>query len=140
MAFYRRSDLQAIAQAKFDDAALLLTHQRYSNAYYLAGYAVEIGLKACIARQITADTIPDKTFISDIYRHALKGLIGTAGLTQALENREKQDTNFRANWALVSQWNPETRYSSIDAYSAQIFLQAISDPSVGVFPWIKLYW
>ena len=48
---YKRVDLQALAQAKLDDAKLLFDNGRFSNAYYLAGYAVELGLKACIARQ-----------------------------------------------------------------------------------------
>jgi HEPN domain-containing protein len=58
----KRSELQTRAQAKLDDAILLLQHGRYTNAYYIAGYAVELGLKACIAAQIDAETIPDKAF------------------------------------------------------------------------------
>ena len=38
----KREDLQANAQAKLDDAVILLQQGRFSNAYYLAGYAVEI--------------------------------------------------------------------------------------------------
>lgn len=140
MAFYRRTDLQAIAQAKLDDAVLLSEHRRFSNAYYLSGYAVEIGLKACIARQITTDVIPDRGFINDTYRHELKKLIGIAGLTRELQDREGQDPAFAANWALVAQWNPEVRYESVDSYSAQLLLQAITDNTVGVFPWIRQYW
>src|SRR5258708_26287810 len=80
----RRAVLQAIAQAKLDDALLLFQHRRFSNAYYLAGYAVEIGLKACIAKQISAETIPDKAFINDIFKHGLRELIGVAGLSAEL--------------------------------------------------------
>ncbi|MDO9249509.1 MAG: hypothetical protein Q7U11_23860, partial [Phenylobacterium sp.] len=69
-----------MAQTKLDDALLLLAHKRYSNAYYLAGYAIEIALKACISRQITADVIPDKAFINAIHTHQLKDLVGVAGL------------------------------------------------------------
>lgn len=55
----KRTDLQALAQAKIDDAAVLLQYGRSGNAYYLAGFSIELGLKACIAAQISADTIPD---------------------------------------------------------------------------------
>jgi len=55
---YKRADLRANAQAKLDDAELLLENKKFANAYYLAGYAVEIGLKACIAAHISAETIP----------------------------------------------------------------------------------
>jgi hypothetical protein len=59
----KRTDLQALARAKFNDAELLFQHGRFSNAYYLAGYTIEIGLKACIAAQVSAETIPDKAFL-----------------------------------------------------------------------------
>ncbi len=88
---YKRSDLRAMAQAKMDDASLLLDNGRYSSAYYLAGYAVEIGLKACVAAQLSAETIPDKAVIRDIFKHDFKTLIGLAGLAGALKQRQDED-------------------------------------------------
>jgi AbiV family abortive infection protein len=82
----KRNDLQANAQAKLDDAIILLQNGRYSNAYYLAGYAVEIGLKACIAARITAETIPDKEFIKGILNHQFTRLVGLAGLSRLQKN------------------------------------------------------
>lgn len=35
------SDLQALAEMRLQDAIILLEHERWSAAYYLAGYAVE---------------------------------------------------------------------------------------------------
>ncbi|MFM9845943.1 MAG: HEPN domain-containing protein [Hyphomicrobiaceae bacterium] len=140
MPFYRRNDLQAIARSKLSDAQLLLQHGRWSNSYYLSGYAVEIGLKACIAKQISADVIPDKNFIAETYRHELRRLVNLAGLSQELGNRERADQPFAANWAIVAQWNPETRYEAIDQFSAQSFLEAVADNATGVFPWIQVYW
>lgn len=84
---YKPADLQAIAKANLDDAKLLLGEKRYSSAYYLAGYAIEIGLKACIAKQFVADVIPDKKFVNDIYLHGLKELVGVEELTAALESQ-----------------------------------------------------
>ena len=51
----KRTDMQSIVQAKVDDAHLLFQNGRFSNSYYLAGYAIEIALKACIAAQISAE-------------------------------------------------------------------------------------
>lgn len=135
-----RIDCQLIAEAKFQDAVLLLRNKRYSSAYYLAGYAIEIGLKACIARQITAESIPDKIFINDTFKHDLRILIGVAGLTLELKKKLDSDVNFAANWAIVSQWKPEVRYEVVDTISAQYIVQAISDPQAGVFQWIKAFW
>ena len=135
---HRRSDLQLLAQAKLADAKLLLQHERFSNAYYLAGYAVECGLKACIAKQFSTDTIPDKTFVNAIHQHELKPLVNLAGLQSELKRAEDNNANF--SWAIVSEWRAESRYVSIDPYTAQTMIAAIEDPTVGVLPWIKTFW
>jgi hypothetical protein len=136
----KRTDLRAAAQSKLDDAVILLNHQRYSNAYYLAGYAVEIGLKACIAAQITAETIPDAVFIKNIFNHHFPTLVGLAGLAPVLKERQDKDANFAANWTLCGEWRPDKRYESIDSTSSQYLLTAIADKTSGVFEWIKTYW
>lgn len=137
---YKRADLRALAQAKIDDALLLLANGRVSNAYYLAGYAVEIGLKACVAAQLPAETIPDRALIRDIFKHDFKTLIGLAGLAGTLKQRQDEDGGFAANWALVLQWSPECRYELSDPMSARLLIDAIRDPQSGVLPWIKTYW
>ncbi|MSU78452.1 MAG: HEPN domain-containing protein [Gemmataceae bacterium] len=45
-----RTQLQQLAQERVRDADSLLKAGQWSGAYYLAGYAVECGLKACIAK------------------------------------------------------------------------------------------
>lgn len=135
-----RPDLQAAAQAKLDDAAILLRHGSSSNAYYLAGYAVELGLKACIAARVAAETIPDKAFIKGILSHQFTGLVALAGLAQALRDAQAIDPDLQLNWAIVLEWEPDSRYESRDATSARVLLSAISDPTSGVLPWIKAHW
>jgi hypothetical protein len=46
----------------------------------LAGYSVECGLKACVAKQIREHDFPDRQFVLDSYTHDLNRLIGLAGL------------------------------------------------------------
>jgi hypothetical protein len=136
----RRSDLQALAQAKLDDAVLLLSHRRFSNAYYLCGYAIELGLKACIARNIRAECIPDKDFIKGIHTHNYPALIGLAGLSRELKERQDESPDFSANWGVVAGWGPGSRYEAIDVYTSQLMLAASADEHSGVFPWIQRYW
>ena len=106
----KRTDLRAIAQAKLDDAVLLLQHRRFSNAYYLAGYTIEIGLKACIAAQVSAETIPDKAFLNRVLKHEFSVLVGLAGLATALKEQQDKDPLFAAMWAIVSEWSPDARH------------------------------
>lgn len=55
-----KPDLEALSIVRLDDAKLLFQSGRYSGAYYLSGYAVELAIKACIARVFQANAIPDK--------------------------------------------------------------------------------
>lgn len=137
---YKRADLQANAQRKLDDAIILLQTKSFSNAYYLAGYAVELGLKACIAAQIAADTIPSKDILKKVLDHDFRVLMGLAGLATALKNQQDSDPDFGANWAIVAEWSPDARYESAPAMSAQVIINAIADQKSGVLTWIKNYW
>jgi hypothetical protein len=136
----RRLDLQGLAQAKIDDAGLLAQNGRWGNAYYLAGYSVELGLKACVARQIAADTIPDRAVLNGVLTHEFDRLVGLAGLKADLQAEQKANVDFATYWGLVSQWSPDTRYKANVAMEAQYLIQAIADPTSGVLQWIRRYW
>ena len=135
-----KTELEALAQEKLDDAAALIADSRWSSGYYLGGYAVELALKACIAKSFKAVTIPDKDLVSATYSHNFRSLVGTAGLSADLRNREQADRNFAANWGIVSSWSPEARYARATQQQAGELLQAISDEDDGVLAWIKAFW
>jgi HEPN domain-containing protein len=132
-------DLQAIALAKLEDAQLLLDAGRYSNAYYLAGYAVEVGLKAAIAKQFLAGVIPDRAFVNNVHTHDLSKLLGLAGLSEALAIAQKAP-QFAANWLVTSQWSEASRYEMIDVFRARELVAAVGDEGTGVFQWLKPHW
>ena len=133
-------DLQMMAEAKLADSTLLFANNRVSNAYYLGGYAIELALKACIAKQMEAGVIPDKQLILDTYTHKYETLIGVAGLKFELKEKLHKDKGFEESWGIVQQWSPDSRYQMTDKMITQYFLAAISDATHGVFKWIKNYW
>lgn len=135
-----RNDLRKLAQIKFDDATLLLANKRYCNAYYLAGYAVELGLKACIARQIRQEEIPEKNFIQNVYSHNFAQLVGLAGLSGELKAAQDEDAQFQAFWGIAADWKPEHRYAIWEAIDAELLITAIGDPDHGVLKWIQTHW
>jgi hypothetical protein len=139
MAPLPRSTLQKLATAKVDDARLLFENKRYSNAYYLYGYGIELALKACISRQIVADTIPDRAVLTRFLTHKISELVGLAGLAQRLEER-RRDRAFDIRWAVASEWSEETRYEMIDSALATAMQDAVEHPDHGVMQWLKLYW
>lgn len=135
-----RADLQKLANVRLEDALLLFQSNRPSSAYYLAGYSIELGLKACISRQVQSDTIPDKGFINAVYTHKLDSLVSMTGLRPQFDADVKADSQFAAYWAIVNNWSEESRYEVWDAITAATLLQAIHDPDHGVFQWVKKHW
>jgi hypothetical protein len=71
-----KGDLEALSDVRIREAKLLYQAQYYSGAYYLAGYAVELAIKACIAKHIRSGFIPDRSFVNRIYQHKPDDLIG----------------------------------------------------------------
>jgi HEPN domain-containing protein len=129
-----RADLQKLADEKLSDAQILFNAKSWSNAYYLAGYTVELAIKACIAKSFKADTIPDKALVDKTYSHELQKLIGTAGLTAELQKQEQANQDFRTAWALVNQWSPADRYTENSEQDAKELIEAISHATHGVLP------
>lgn len=106
-----RSDFQQLADVRIDEAGVLLAQGKYDGAYYLAGYAVECGLKACIARLTSQDDYPPKPkFIHDYYSHEIDRLVKIAGLTAQRDADAAADPELQANWEVVKDWSEESRY------------------------------
>lgn len=133
-------ELQRLADEKLADAKILLAAGRWSSAYYLAGYAVELALKACIAKTFKAETIPDKDLVNATYRHEFKKLVGTAGLNAELQSKEQADQAFEINWGVAASWSPDVRYQSVDEQNAKDLIAAIEHGTNGVLVWIKTHW
>jgi HEPN domain-containing protein len=136
----KQADLQALAAMRLDEARLLVDRGYSSGGYYLAGYAVELGLKAILARKFVANEIPDKDLVTRIYTHDLKSLVTQAGLEPFLKGRMAVDDRFSANWEIVRGWNEGSRYVINTDENARTHLEAVSDQTSGVFPWIQAHW
>src|SRR5689334_19677655 len=108
-----RSTFAELSEQRLRDAKALLDASRYAAAYYLAGYAVECGLKACIAKKTRRSSFPPKaTIVTKCYTHDLSVLALSAGLDQALQSEMGANAAFKANWLMVKDWNEESRYVS----------------------------
>ena len=58
-----REALQLISRQRKREAAALLRAKLFPGAYYLAGYAVECALKACVAKQTNKHDFPNKNWL-----------------------------------------------------------------------------
>lgn len=95
-----RTDFHKLAEIRIKEAKILLDRKCYEGAFYLAGYAVECALKACIARKTQPYDFPPqdaKTF----YTHDLDILFSKADLKSLRELRAQKVIKFKLNWAVV---------------------------------------
>jgi HEPN domain-containing protein len=135
-----RSDFQQIAQLRLDEAQLLFAAGRFSGAYYLAGYAVECALKACIARATQAYDFPEKTRVNDSYTHDLVKLLKTAELQAALQDVRLANPGLGKRWDTAQEWSESSRYSIWQQADAELMLDAVTHPAEGVFAWLVQHW
>ncbi len=133
-----RNDLQNLAEERLGDADALLASSRFGAAYYVVGYAVECGLKACIAKLTKAEDFYDKALAKNLFVHELEKLASLAGLD--VKQIGKGDRVFAANWALVKDWNEESRYETHTKIEAEQMIQAVREPDHGVMQCIRRYW
>ena len=132
--------LQELALIRVAESESLFEAGYFSGAYYLGGYAIELGLKACIAEAFTARSIPDRRFVERIYTHDLLKLAEIAGLEAARSTRSTVDPAFAQHWRAVEEWSERARYATIDQATAHNLLDALRDPNHGVFEWIRMFW
>jgi len=135
-----KTELENLVAIRIKEADILLTADCYQGAYYLAGYALECTLKACIAKQVKEFDFPDKKLANDSYTHKLADLVTTAGLKQRLAEQEKQNKEFKLNWAVVNKWSEDSRYEyAITKQEAHNLFTAITDNESGILSWLKKY-
>ncbi len=132
-----RAELQQLARDRILDAKALLAAGRWSGAYYMAGYAVECGLKACVIVHLRgSDDFPEKKFSEQCWTHNLAQLLGLAGLAPLLAADGAADPDLDDNWDIVK----ASRYARRTKAEAERLYEAITDKKHGILPWIKRHW
>jgi hypothetical protein len=137
-----QADLQSLAKARILDAEALLDGDRWSFAYYVAGYAVECALKSCLlARMIhTGWVFQEKAKINDCLTHNFGELVSLSGLTDELNAQLESNPAFVGNWGITTQWKVTDRYGTKTEAEAKALYVAITDEPDGVLKWIMNYW
>ena len=109
------AELRSIAQARLEDAQVLLASDRHDGAIYLSGYAVEIALKARICETLHWAGYPSTSSEFRDYQtfrtHNLDVLLRLSGIENEIL------TDALAEWSAVAYWDPEVRYSPVGGVS-----------------------
>lgn len=137
-----RAELQQLAHDRVEDASVLLDNSRWTAAYYLAGYAVETAIKACILRFVeeTGVIFTDKKFAEKCWTHRIEDLVRQANL----EPKRGQDIGANpalgGYWGVVEAWTEVSRYQQKAEADARELYEAITNDPDGVFRWIQQHW
>lgn len=141
-----QSDIEALAYAKLQDAEILLANERFDSAYYLAGYAVELLLKARVCKTLG---IPDffdfdnpakaklknESAITRPYKvHDFEQLIILSGIYAEYQREIETNKLFRSQWSVVTEWNENSRYlTEINPDRVEKFITSVK----AVLKWIQ---
>jgi hypothetical protein len=136
-----RKELQELARLRLREADALYKAHLYDGCVYLAGYAVELGLKARICRVLRVNEYPSGDLGKAFKVHSLNQLKILAGLTPDIDVRKNKE--LFDNWSKAVAWNPEQRYKSPGKYGAseaRIILDSLTAKPNGVFTWLLKRW
>ncbi|MFO0796974.1 MAG: hypothetical protein U0804_05815 [Gemmataceae bacterium] len=137
-----RTDFQQLADARAAEAEALIMARLWDGAYYLAGYAVECALKACVAKLTQAEEFPDKERAFKAFSHKVEDLLELAKLKKERDDAIAADPTrtCKRYWDAVREWNEAARYARWNEAQARDLWVAITDPTHGVLPWVKSRW
>jgi HEPN domain-containing protein len=135
-----RADFQQLTEIRISESNALLDAGFPDGAYYLAGYAVECALKACIAMRTREYDFPELDLVKASYTHKLVRLLELAELQTELQAAVQETPSMKANWAIVQDWSEKSRYEKKTAQEAATLLKAIEGKEGGLLPWIVQRW
>ena len=135
-----RRQLQTLAKLRLHEAETLYNSGFYDGSVYLAGYAVELALKARICRLLGVGEYPLN--VGQSFKvHDLEQLRLLAGLSTEIDITKNKD--LFDNWSKAVDWDPEQRYEAPGKHnktSAKLILDSIRAKPNGVLTWLSKRW
>jgi HEPN domain-containing protein len=99
-----RIELKELAKTRLQEAKVLYDSGLYDGCYYLAGYVLEMALKARICKVLGMADYPDTGEISRSFKtHNLTVLLRLAGLQHKLDIAISANSNFLQSWSLIAE-------------------------------------
>jgi HEPN domain-containing protein len=137
-----RSQLQILAKERLRDAKALLGRKRWSGGYYLCGYVVECGFKACLLRHLgeSGAVFGDQGFLRRLagcWTHDLVELHKLAGLEIEFGVARQSNPALDTFWGVTKEWKEVSRYEEKSEAEARALFEAVSHNPDGVFRWIQ---
>ncbi len=109
-----QADIQVLAKNKMHESNCLFANGFYDGAYYLAGYVIELLLKARICKTLGIDNFfvfnkAKKELYKPYKVHDFEELLLLSGIYADFENATN-DSDFMGHWSVVRDWSENARY------------------------------
>ena len=132
-----RKELKELASLRRTEAQVLFDAELYDGARYLAGYVLEVALKARICRVLDFEEYPDSGELRRLYAtHDLDQLLKLSGLSRKLPLQEKV---LFDSWSTAALWKPQRRYD-VPGTAKRTDVRDILNAIDEVLRWIRKYW
>jgi hypothetical protein len=144
------AEIKQLAKDRLEDAKILLINKRNDGAFYLAGYAVELVLKAKVCEHLDIDdlfsdnpTSHSKGGSLGKFREAVKThdftlLFNLCGLGKKLNEEKSINMDFYKNYSSLENWNESARYKRGKKENEVIkIIDFLTEPTKGLLQWIE---
>lgn len=141
-----RKQWQNVAKERLKDARAMLGRKRWAAAYYMSGYVIECGLKACLLRYLgeSGAVFGDEKYLKRLigcWTHDLVALVSLAGLEADFGTALGANPALATYWGVVKDWKESSRYvETRPEADARVMFEAVSHNPDGVFKWIQSRW
>ena len=144
-------DIRALVRLRLAEAQVLAINSYPAGAFYLAGYSVELTLKAKVAERLGLPWLFDEKIppgeqfngLSELRKlvktHNLVLLLAMSGLKPMYVQRQQDEPDFFKYRQLLESWNEGLRYqlpTPANDADTQDFLNFLTGPA-GFLQWIE---
>lgn len=142
------NDIIDIANVRFQEAELLCNNGFYDGSYYLAGYSIELALKAKICELLDIPNLFNenrpaelkKEDLKPFFTHNIKSLLFLSGRGKKLQQAFIKNNQLAKNWNIIANgWNENCRYlvrGTKQKKETIDLINAIGDAQNGILIWI----
>jgi len=141
-------DIQNLAEKRLKEAKVLLANDFYEGAFYLAGYSIELMLKARICKHLEIEHFYQKQpepLKKAYFVHNLEQLLTLSGLRKKYEDEINpaigNNKVLNKNWNKIGSWSESSRYDcSVQQKDVVSLINAIDNPKNGFLIWLRKNW
>jgi len=146
-------EIEVLAKERLEEANILCTNEKYAGAFYLAGYSIELMLKAKICKHFDIDNLFDEQCsiygVSQVRKalktHDIAVLLIFSGLQSKLEEAKSHSRVLMQTYSRLFEasghciWSEQLRYTLVDTPAPEdiLTLMILLGHEEGLLKWIK---